>query len=127
MRSLPTPYQGLPTNQLLFNVSQGYAKAMGLWPRSTVAKAGGSMWSNINENTLSKHYQGSTIADMFYYLKPLFRNNPDKFIIMVGTNDLVELSINEMVNGVQSLYDWNLTCIPNCKIIVSKIVRRDDL
>ena len=91
------------------------------------------MLSNIHENTLSQRYhtkvrcfKGSTIADLYDYLKPLIKKKPEKIILMVGTNDLVNLSAAEMTKSIKSLCDWILSSIPDCSIIVSEIVRRED-
>ena len=98
------------------------ANTQGLWPKNTVLIAGDSMLSNINENTLSQRYhtnvrcfKGSTIADLHDYLKPLVKKKPEKIILMVGTNDLVNLSITEMVKGMKSLCNWILSIIPSCR------------
>ena len=105
----------------------------GAWPKNTVLIAGDSMLSNIHENTLSQRYhtkvrcfKGSTIADLHDYLKPLIKKKPAKIILMVGTNDLVNLSAAEMTKSIKSFCDWILASIPDCNIIVSEIVRRED-
>ena len=91
------------------------------------------MLSNIHKNTLSQRYhtkvrcfKGSTIADLHDYLKPLIKKKPAKIILMVGTNDLVNLSAAEMTKSIKALCDWILSSIPDCNIIVSEIVRRED-
>ena len=85
----------------------------GAWPKNTVLIAGDSMLSNIHENTLSQRhhtkvrcFKGSTIADLHDYLKPLIKKKPAKIILMVGTNDLVNLSAAEMTKSIKSLCDW---------------------
>ena len=105
----------------------------GAWPKNTVLIAGDSMLSNIHENTLSQRYhtkvrcfKGSTIADLYDHLKPLIKKKPAKIILMVGTNDLLNLSAAEMTKSIKSLCDWILSSIPDCNIIVSEIVRRED-
>ena len=105
----------------------------GAWPKNTVLIAGDSMLSNIHENTLSQRYhtkvrcfKGSTIADLHDYLKPLIEKKPAKIILMVGTNDLVNLSAAEMTKSIKALCDWIQSSIPDCNIIVSEIVRRED-
>ena len=45
---------------------------------------------------------------------------------MVGTNDLVNLSAAEMTKSIKSLCHCILPSIPDCSIIVSEIVRRED-
>ena len=35
-------------------------------------------------------------------------------------------SVAEMIKGIKSLCEWVLSSIPNCNIIVSEIIRRED-
>ena len=105
----------------------------GAWPKNTVLIAGDCMLLNIHESTLSRRYhtkvrcfKGSTIADLHDYLKPLIKKKPAKIILMVGTNDLANLSAAEMTKSIKALCDWILSSIPDCNIIVSEIVRRED-
>ena len=62
----------------------------GEWPNNTVLIAGDSMLSNILENTLSQRYhtkvrcfKGSTIVDLYDYLKPLIKKKPHKIILVI--------------------------------------------
>ena len=82
------------------------ADSQGQWPKNTVLIAGDSALSSINENTLSQRYhtrvrcfKGSMIADLYDYLKPLIKKKPEKIILIVGANDLVNVSIAEMMSG----------------------------
>ena len=80
----------------------------------------------VSDTTKVRCFNGSTIADLHDYLKPLIKKKPEKIILMVGTNDLMNLSAAEMTKSIKSLSDWILSSIPDCNIIVSEIVRRED-
>ena len=52
------------------------------------------MISNIDQRTLSKRYivrvrdfLGATTDDMFDYMKPLLKKNPEKLTLVIGTTE----------------------------------------
>ena len=105
----------------------------GAWPKNTVLIAGDSMLSNIDETKLSHRYhtkvrafKGSSIEDLHDYLKPLLKKRPDKIILLIGTNDLQNKSVADILKGLKSLLDMIQSSIPNCKVVVSEIIRRED-
>lgn len=105
----------------------------GVWPKSTVLIAGDSMLSNIDETKLSHRYhtkvrafKGSSIEDLHNYLKPLLKKRPERIILMIGTNDLLGKSAADILKGLKSLLDMIYSSLPNCKVVVSEIIRRED-
>lgn len=64
------------------------------------------------------------IADLYYYVKTLFKKKPENVMKMVGIDDLAKLWTTEMENGMKSFNNWTLSCIP-C-IIISEIVTSDE-
>ena len=105
----------------------------GAWPKNTVLIAGDSMLSNIDETKLSHRYhtkvrafKGSSIEDLHDYLKPLLKKRPDKIILLIGTNDLQNKSVADILKGLKSLLDMIHSSIPNCKVVVSEIITRED-
>ena len=105
----------------------------GAWPKITVLIAGDSMLSNIDETKLSHRYhtkvrafRGSSIEDLHDYLKPLLKKQPEKIILLIGTNDLQNKSVADILKGLKSLLEMIHSSIPNCKVVVSEIIRRED-
>ena len=92
---------------------------------------GDSMLKNINEWTLSRRYttkfrcfRGSTVDDLHDYIKPLLRKRPDKIILVIGTNDIENRSVADVLKGIKSLLDMILEKLPDCHIVVSEIIKR---
>ena len=91
------------------------------------------MISNINENTLSSKYftkvrsfPGSTTEDLQDYIKPLIRKQPDKIILVIGTNDIERRTVNDTLSSVKKVMDMILEKLPDCHIVISEIIRRAD-
>ena len=106
----------------------------GAWPTNTVLIIGDSMLSNIDEKKLSHRYhtkvrafRGSSIEDLHDYIKPLLKKQPEKIILLIGTNDLQVKSVADIIKGLKSLLDMIYYSIPNCKVVVSEIIRREDI
>ena len=105
----------------------------GVWPIYTVLIAGDSMLSNIDETKLSHRYHtkvraftGSSIEDLHDYLKPLLKKRPERIILMIATNDLLSKSAADILKGLKSVLDMIHSSLPNCKVVVSEIIRRED-
>ena len=101
------------------------------WKKNTVLIVGDSMLKNINEWTLSRRYttkvrcfRGSTVDDLHDYIKPLLRKRPDKIILVIGTNDIENKSVADVLKGIKSLLDMILEKLPDCHIVVSEIIKR---
>eukprot|EP00112_Aurelia_sp_Birch-Aquarium-sp1_P018505 Seg4424.5 transcript_id=Seg4424.5/GoldUCD/mRNA.D3Y31 product="hypothetical protein" protein_id=Seg4424.5/GoldUCD/D3Y31 len=89
------------------------------------------MPKNINEWTLSKRYttkvrcfRGSTVGDLHDYIKPLLQKRPDKIILIIGTNDIENKAVADVLKGIKSLHDMILEKLPNCHVVVSEIIKR---
>ena len=92
---------------------------------------GDSMLFNINENTLSRTYNtkvrsfpGSTVIDLHDYIKPLLRKQPDKSILVLGTNDIAHESVGDLLQRIKLLVNFILEELPKYHVIVSEIIRR---
>ena len=103
------------------------------WKKDTVLIVGDSMISNINENTLSRRYQTkvrsfqrSTIKDLHDYIKPLLKKKPDKIVLVIGTNDMVNEKLPDILKSLKSLVDQILEALPECDVVVSEVIVRSD-
>ena len=101
------------------------------WKKNTVLIVGDSMLNNIDERTLSKRYttkvrcfRGSTVSDLHDYIKPLLRKKPDKIILVIGTNDIQNEAVADVLKGIKSLMDMILNELPSCHVGVSEIIKR---
>ena len=47
--------------------------------------------------------------------------------MLIGTNDLQVKSVADIIKGLKSLLDMIYYSIPNCKVVVSEIIRREDI
>ena len=64
---------------------------------------------------------GATTHDMYDYLKPLLKKNPD-IILHVGTNNLVKETSRGILNEICSLKNFIEKLCPTCKVIVSNLI-----
>ena len=96
--------------------------------------AGDSLLYGVDEQRLSNKYNvkvrcfpGATISDMFDYLKPLFKNNPESVIIHIGTNnDSTKSSSRELLDKMLELKLFISSNLPTSKVIISSPVLRTD-
>ena len=65
---------------------------------------------------------GATTHDMYDYLKPLLKKNPDNIILHVGTNNLVNETSRGILNEICSLKNFIEKLCPTCKVIVSNLI-----
>lgn len=85
----------------------------------------------INENTLSRRlhtkvrsFAGSTVLDLYDYIKPLLRKQPDKIILVIGTNDIACESVSDILKCIKLLINFILKELPQCHVVVSEFIRR---
>ena len=104
----------------------------GVWNKGTVLIVGDSMLFNINDNTLSRTYNtkvrsfpGSTVIDLHDYIKPLLRKQPEKIILVLGTNDIAHESVGDLLQRIKVLVNFILEELPTYHVIVSEIIRRE--
>ena len=69
-------------------------------------------------------FRGSTVDDLHDYIKPLLRKRPDKIILVIGTNDIENSAVSDVLKAIKSLLDLILEKLPNCHIVVSEIIKR---
>ena len=65
---------------------------------------------------------GATTHDMYDYLKPLLKKNPDNIILHIGTNNLVNETSRGILNEIFSLKNFIEKLCPTCKVIVSNLI-----
>lgn len=101
------------------------------WKKNTVLIVGDSMLNNIDERTFSRRYttkvhcfRCSTVGDLEDYIKPLLRRKPDKIILVIGTNDIENKVVADVLKGIKSLMDMIQNELPNCHVAVSEIIKR---
>ena len=60
------------------------------------------------------------------YLKPLLKKNPDNIILHNGTNNSVNETSQDILNGILSLKNFIEKLRPKCKVIVSNTIHQSD-
>ena len=93
------------------------------------------MMNQIDENRLSKKFNVKVrcfseclVNDMYDYLAPLLKKEPDYVILHVGTNDSVTKSSDNILNELLDLKAHIERILPKATIILSQlIVRIDDV
>ena len=73
-----------------------------------------------------KSFSGANITDMEDYLKPILREEPNKVILHVGTNDLKHLSAKRVAEGIANLATQIEKDSPATSIVISSILPRSD-
>ena len=104
------------------------------WPKKTILVASDSMFCQLDEQRLCKNnftvkvrsFKGSTVEDMYSYLYPLLRKEPDHLILHVGTNDCVNHSANIVLDDIRELKQHIEDTVPGIKVILSIPVERFD-
>ena len=71
-----------------------------------------------NRNVKVRIFPGGTTHDMYDYLKPLLTKNPDNIILHIGTNNSVNETSRDILNGTLSLKNLIEKLRPKCKVIV---------
>ena len=64
--------------------------------------------------------------DMHHYLRPLLQKYPDAIILHVGTNNCVNESSLVVLDKIFNLKAFIQNSLPQCKIIISKVINRTD-
>ena len=68
----------------------------------------------------------ATTHDMYDCLKPLLKKNPDNIILHNGTNNSVNETSQDILNGILSLKNFIEKLRPKCKVIVSNTIHQSD-
>ena len=65
------------------------------------------------------------MTDLHDYIKPLLRKQPDKIILVIGTNDIAHEVVGDvLIKRIKLLVNFILEKLPKCHVIVSEIIRR---
>ena len=88
------------------------------------------LWLSIGDDSehyfIVKPFPGATITDMEDFVKPLTRRTPDKMVLHVGTNDLMNGTPKVIADSVVNLVAQVKEDSPNTAIGVSAILVRSD-
>ena len=130
-RRIDTEKHGNELNTTCNKVATMRTRRNDCWKKNTVLIVGDSMLNNIDERTLSKRYmtkvrcfRGSTVSDLHDYIKSLLRKKPDKIILVIGTNDMQNEAVADVLKGIKALMVMILNELPTCLVAVSEIIRR---
>ena len=63
---------------------------------------------------------------MYDYLKPLLKKNPDNIILHIGTNNSVNKTSRDILNGILFLKSYIEKLRPKCNVVVSNIIYWSD-
>ena len=67
-----------------------------------------------------------TTLCMFHYLVPLLEKMPDYVILHVGTNDAIDYEASYIVKKILQVKKFIKLRLPNCKVIISRPIKRHD-
>ena len=97
-----------------------------VWLRET-------MLGDIDETQMSRKFKvkvrpfpGAKTEDMFHCLVPLLEEMPDYVILHVGTNDAMDYEASAIVKKILQVKEFIKLRIPNCKVIISRPIKRHD-
>ena len=102
------------------------------WQKGTTLITGSSILLGIAEKKLRRYkakvraFPGSTIDDMFDYLKPLLKKKPSNIILHIGTNDSLEKTADEIANELTNLKAFIKNELPTINVFFSCPVMRLD-
>ena len=90
------------------------------------------MFNKLDEKRLSKNdfktkvcaFNGSTIAEMYFYLEPLLKKEPEYLILHVGTNDCVHTPGNEVFCNLLGLKLHIENKVSGIRVILSQPIAR---
>ena len=103
--------------------------------QSRVAILGDSMIKHINARRIQqgmkhkvivKTFPGAGVKEMNHYVKPTLLTTPDKLILHVGTNDLQEMTPDELLTQVQRLGENITRENRGIELVLSEIIARND-
>lgn len=110
------------------------SRPSGMSKRPTVVIAGDSMLKNIQgwrvskkTRTVVKSFPGATVEDMFDYIKPTIKHQPEEIIVHVGTNDIKNSgSPRSVAERIVDLGNMIESETPNTKVTISCLLNRSD-
>ena len=130
--SIPNACQGLYLNDIQNSIHGD--EIVRKWPVNTLLIASDSIFNNLEEKRLKKYnfntkvrcFSGSTISDMYDYLTPLLKKEPDHILLHVGSNNTATMSSGRILDDLLKLKLFIQTKLPNTKIILSQPTIRND-
>ena len=103
-----------------------------VWAKGTVLITGDSIVLGLQEKKMGKNvkvrgFSGVNINDFYTYLIPLLRKKPSYIILMVGTNDAMIKSSEELLAELLALKNWIVEVLPGVIIAIScRTIRNDN-
>ena len=87
----------------------------GPWPKDTIFITGDSILSGLQPGLLSqqrkvkvKTFSGANVRDMHDNIKPVLWHKPEYIILHIGTNDVLNLPPNEILDKISELKYFTL-------------------
>ena len=103
------------------------------WPTETCLVTGDSMLGHTDETRMSRKFKvrvwsfpGAKTEDMFHCLVPLLEKMPDYVLLHVGTNDAMDYEASAIVKKILQIKEFIKQRVPNCKVIISRPIKRHD-
>ena len=95
---------------------------------------GDSMINGMDERKMSNRrriikvraHPGASISDMLDYLRPILRKKPTHLVLHAGTNDIRNLSPEEILDQFDKVNDVVTRDSPETKLILSSLIERYD-
>ena len=81
---------------------------------------------NLRKNVLVRTFPGAKVMDMKHYVQPALSTSPETLVLHVGTNDLSQKSVQEVLQDLTSLGQSICTDSPKTKLVISGIIKRTD-
>ena len=75
-------------------------------------------------NVKVRRFLGAKISDMDHSVTPILYKKPDYTVLHVGTNDAVDSQASVIVDKLLQLKCFVKEKLPNCKIVLSRPIRR---
>ena len=109
----------------------GKTQETGLWKPGTILVVGDSMLNGVEERKMPsyvkvRNFPGSTVRDMYDYVKPLLRKRPSHVILNVGTNDAVNSDCSTIVNQLINIKEHIESELPDSMVTLSLPIMRAD-
>ena len=82
--------------------------------------------STKDKHVVARTFPGSTVEDMSDYCKPFTRQNPEKMILHVGTNNVVNDTPTNVATKITNLAKKIKKDLPSTKIAISGLICRKD-
>ena len=71
-------------------------------------------------------FPGAATHNMYHYLKPLLRKNPDNIFLHAGTYNLLNETSRDILNEILSSQNFIEKLCSTCKVTVSSLIHRSD-